>query len=134
MREQGLPVNVPALLLLKETVPVGVTGVPVSVSVTVSVQVVRSFTATEPGLQLTAVVVLRAESVNVAVADIPVASSVAVTVYVPSFQASVWVVVKPPYSSDATCQGGTVVPSGTFTVIVTGALQLNPEPEIVTIE
>jgi len=44
---------------VKLTVPVGVLGVPVSVSLTVAVQVVDCPTTTDPGLQLTLVLVVR---------------------------------------------------------------------------
>ncbi|HEV8340111.1 MAG TPA: hypothetical protein VGR25_10720 [bacterium] len=48
-----------ALLLVQVTVPVGVTGVPPPVSVTVAVQVVGALTGTEPGVQVTEVLVGR---------------------------------------------------------------------------
>ena len=51
--------KVPVPLLAKLTVPVGALWVPAEVSVTVAVHVVGEFTATEAGLQLTAVVVVR---------------------------------------------------------------------------
>ena len=52
-------VNVPFPSLVNVTVPPGVPGVPVLVSVTVAVHVVEPFTGTEVGEQLTLVVVLR---------------------------------------------------------------------------
>ncbi len=53
-----MELNVPEpAIRLQETVPVGVTAVPASVSVTVAVQVVGPFTRTVEGLQLTVVVV-----------------------------------------------------------------------------
>src|SRR2546428_10824912 len=54
----GVKVPLPPLLV-KETVPVGVIGVPVSVSVTVAVHVVGWPKATVDGLQLTLVAVFR---------------------------------------------------------------------------
>jgi hypothetical protein len=51
--------------LEKLTTPAGWLSVPVSVSVTVAVQVVGASTATEDGAQLTAVDVLRLVTVNV---------------------------------------------------------------------
>ena len=60
----GDPVKVPVPLLVNETVPVGALVVPPDVSVTVAVQVVAAFTATEDGLQLTPVVVLRLVTVT----------------------------------------------------------------------
>src|SRR3989442_12007565 len=64
---QGLPVKVPALSEAKLTVPVGVDFVPVSVSVTVAVQVVGCPTATVAGVPLTVVEVERLFTVTVAV-------------------------------------------------------------------
>ncbi len=55
----GDPVNVPVPLELNETVPVGALVVPPDVSVTVAVQVVGAFTATDEGVQVTPVVVVR---------------------------------------------------------------------------
>ncbi len=54
---QVAELKVPAPLLLKLTVPVGVTGV-AEVSVTVTVQVIAAPTATRLGLQLTEVDVI----------------------------------------------------------------------------
>src|SRR3989442_1509089 len=51
--------KLPAPELVKVTVPVGVEGVPVSVSVTVAVQVVETPAGTVGGVQLTTVVVVR---------------------------------------------------------------------------
>jgi hypothetical protein len=51
--------KVPEALLLQLTDPVGVRAVPGLVSVTVAVQVLGALTGTEPGAQLTAVVVER---------------------------------------------------------------------------
>src|SRR2546428_4484761 len=51
--------NMPDPLLVKVTDPVGATGIPGPMSVTVAVQVVATFTGTVPGLQLTAVEVGR---------------------------------------------------------------------------
>ncbi len=56
----GLPPKVPAPLDVKLTVPVGVLGSVVSVSVTVAVHVVERFSTTLPGEQLTSVMVLSA--------------------------------------------------------------------------
>ncbi len=53
----GEPVNEPAALLVKSTVPVGVVGLVEVVSATVTVHVVAWFIATEGGEQLTAVAV-----------------------------------------------------------------------------
>src|SRR3989442_6680710 len=63
--------KVPAPLLLKLTVPVGVLGVPVSVSLTVAVQVVDCPTTTDAGLQLTLVPVERLLTVTVVVPELP---------------------------------------------------------------
>ncbi len=78
--------KVPAPLLLKPTVPVGVLGVPESVSVTVAVQLVEAPTGTVVGVQLTLVVVERI--------------AVTVTVVVPELPA--WV-VSPPYVAVMVC-------------------------------
>ena len=51
--------KLPAPELVKVTLPVGVEGVPVSVSVTVAVQVVETPAGTVGGVQLTTVVVVR---------------------------------------------------------------------------
>ncbi len=51
--------NAPLLLLLKVTVPEGVTGAPTSVSLTRAVHVVGAFTGTDAGTQLTVVEVDR---------------------------------------------------------------------------
>src|SRR2546428_94312 len=56
---QLVALNVPAPLLLKLTVPVGVLFVPTSVSATVAVQVVASPTTTVAGEQLGLVLVQR---------------------------------------------------------------------------
>jgi hypothetical protein len=48
-----------ALLVVQVTVPVGVTGVPPPMSVTVAVQVVGALTGTEPSVQVTEVLVGR---------------------------------------------------------------------------
>jgi len=48
-----VPVKVPVPLVVKLTVPDGVTAVPLEVSVTVAVQIVAWFTATVTGAQLT---------------------------------------------------------------------------------
>ena len=56
--------KVPVPLLVNETVPVGALVVPPDVSVTVAVHVVGAFTATEAGVQLTAVVVFRLVTVT----------------------------------------------------------------------
>jgi len=45
------PLNVPVLLLVKDTVPEGVIGEPTSVSVTIPVQLVALFTTVELGVQ-----------------------------------------------------------------------------------
>jgi hypothetical protein len=64
----AVPEKLPVPELEKLTVPVGVEMVPLSVSVTVAVQVVGEFTATEEGKQLTLVAVVRAACAGVAVA------------------------------------------------------------------
>lgn len=64
--------KVPVPLLAKLTVPVGVTAVPVSLSVTVAVQLVATFTSTGFGAQETAVDVLRLLTVTLAEAVLPV--------------------------------------------------------------
>src|SRR5258708_3880764 len=56
---QGLPVKAPPPLELKLTVPVGVDLLPVSVSLTVAVQLLAPFTGSVAGLQLTLVEVVR---------------------------------------------------------------------------
>src|SRR5437870_11122122 len=71
-------VNVPVPLLASAIVPPGALLVPVSVSVTVTVQVVESFTGIDPEAQLTAVVVVRGRTV----------SAKALAVLPPSFVAS----------------------------------------------
>jgi hypothetical protein len=63
--------KVPAPLLLKLTVPVGVLGVPVSVSLTVAVQVVACPTTMDAGLQLTLVLVERLLTVTRLVPELP---------------------------------------------------------------
>jgi hypothetical protein len=63
--------KVPAPLLLKLTVPVGVLGVPVSVSLTVAVQVVDCPMTTDAGLQLTLVLVERLLTVTRLVPELP---------------------------------------------------------------
>jgi hypothetical protein len=62
--------NVPAPLLLKPTVPVGVLLVPTSVSLTVAVQVVDCPTTTDAGLQLTLVPVERLLTVTMVVPEL----------------------------------------------------------------
>ena len=57
-------VNVPVPLLAGVIVPPGALFVPVSVSVTVTVQVLESFTGIELGAQLTPVVVVRVRTVR----------------------------------------------------------------------
>src|SRR5438445_10931243 len=57
-------VNVPVPLLAGVIVPPGALFVPVSVSVTVTVQAVEAFTSIEPGAQLTPVVRLRGRTVS----------------------------------------------------------------------
>ena len=59
-------VKLPVPLLVKVTVPVGVVAVPAAVSVTVAVQLVPWLTATDAGVQLTVVLVLRAVTVTLA--------------------------------------------------------------------
>jgi len=59
--------NVPLPLLVKLTVPLGVTVVPESLSVTETVQLVALFTLTEFGKQLTEVEVVRLLTVSVCV-------------------------------------------------------------------
>ena len=63
--------KVPVPLLVKATVPVGALWVPAEVSVTVAVHEVAWFTTTVEGVQLTAVVVVRAVTVTVAVPELP---------------------------------------------------------------
>ena len=62
---QLVGVNVPAPLVLKLTVPVGVVFAPASVSLTVAVHVVGASTGTLAGVQLTLVAVLRTLTVTV---------------------------------------------------------------------
>ena len=64
---QGLPVKAPLPLEPKLTVPVGVDLVPVSVSLTVAVQLVALLTGRLAGLQLTLVEVVRVLTVIVVV-------------------------------------------------------------------
>ena len=71
-RVQLVALKVPAPLLVKLTVPVGVVFVPTSVSVTVAVQVVGCPTTTDDGEQLTPVVVERfAVTVTTVVPELP---------------------------------------------------------------
>ena len=70
-RAHGEPANVPVPLLVKLTVPVGALVVPGEVSVTVAVQLVAEFTATDDGEQLTAVVVVRVVTVTANVPELP---------------------------------------------------------------
>jgi hypothetical protein len=70
-RTQLGELNVPDPLLLKLTMPVGGIGVPGPVSVTVAVQLVGTFTATVPGLQLTVVLVGRWMTVIVVLPWLP---------------------------------------------------------------
>ena len=65
-------VKPPAPSVVQLTVPVGVLALPPLVSVTVAVQEVESFTATEAGVQLTLVVVARLVTVTTAVPVLPV--------------------------------------------------------------
>ena len=60
----GLPVKEPVPSLAKLTVPPGVLFEPVSLSVTVTVQLVDVPTATDPGVQLTLVLVDRGVTVT----------------------------------------------------------------------
>jgi hypothetical protein len=62
---QLVGLNVPLPLLVKLTVPVGVIGAPVSLSVTVAVQVVETPAATVGGEQSTVVIVERFVTVTV---------------------------------------------------------------------
>lgn len=57
VREHGEPVKAPAPLLVNATVPVGVVAPVVDVSVTVAVQLVGEFTATDDGVHVTVVLV-----------------------------------------------------------------------------
>jgi hypothetical protein len=57
MRVQLVGVNVPVLLVAKETVPVGVEGLVVDLSTTLAVQVTAPLTITDPGMQLMVVCV-----------------------------------------------------------------------------
>jgi hypothetical protein len=61
---QPVELKVPEALLLQLTDPVGVRAVPGLLSVTVAVQVLGALTGTEPGAQLTAVVVERVVAVR----------------------------------------------------------------------
>jgi hypothetical protein len=63
--------KVPAPLLPKLTVPVGVLLVPTSVSLTVAVQLVEAPTGTVAGVQLTLVLVERTLTVTVVVPELP---------------------------------------------------------------
>jgi hypothetical protein len=63
--------KVPAPLLLKLTLPVGVLLVPVAVSLTVAVQLVEAATGTVAGVQLTLVLVERALTVTVVEPELP---------------------------------------------------------------
>src|SRR5438309_1826037 len=63
-------VNVPVPLLASAIVPPGALCGPMSVSVTVTVQVLASFTGIEPGAQLTTVVVVRGLTVCVKPAEV----------------------------------------------------------------
>ena len=62
--------NVPARLLVKPTVPVGVMAVPGEVSVTVAVQVAAWPTITGLGVQLTPVVVARRPTLRLKVPEL----------------------------------------------------------------
>ena len=64
---QLLELKVPAPLLVKLTLPVGVLALPASLSVTVAVQVLALLTDTLAGKQLTEVVVVRWVAVTVVV-------------------------------------------------------------------
>ena len=66
-----MALKVPAPLLLKLTVPVGVLFVPTSVSATVAVQVVGWPTTTDAGLQPTLVLVERKLTVTVVAPELP---------------------------------------------------------------
>ena len=70
-RVQLVGLNVPAPLLVKVTVPVGVVFVPTSVSLTVAVQVVDVPGGTVEGEQLTLVLVERFVTVTVVVPLLP---------------------------------------------------------------
>ena len=87
-RVQLVGAKVPAPLVLKLTVPVGVVFVPASVSLTVAVQAVSLSTATLAGMQLTVVEVLRLVTLTVAlpwlVSCVRSPLYVAVTVAVPA--------------------------------------------------
>jgi hypothetical protein len=63
--------KVPGLVLLQKTFPVGVMGVPGDVSCTVAVQCVGLLTGTEPGTQLTSVMVERWVTCKLKVAELP---------------------------------------------------------------
>ena len=58
----GEVVNVPVPLVVKPTVPVGVIGVPTSLSVTVAIHVVIDPVLRDDGLHATVVVVFRTKS------------------------------------------------------------------------
>ncbi len=60
------------MLLLKVTVPEGVTGVPTSASVTVAVHHVGAFTGTEAGLQMRLVDVVRLVAATVKLAPLDI--------------------------------------------------------------
>ncbi len=63
--EQDFEEKLPDPLLLNNTVPLGVIGVPLSTSLTVAVHVVWLSTGTETGLQLRLVELARSETFSV---------------------------------------------------------------------
>jgi hypothetical protein len=69
VHEVGL--NDPPLFALNSTVPVGVTGVPPLVSVTVALQVVGALTASGFGVHTTLVALARAETVSESTVELP---------------------------------------------------------------
>lgn len=69
--EQTTVLKMPAHVLLQETVPVGVIGIPGDVSVTVTTHRVGRNRATVLGLQLTLVEVLRCVTVRLKVFELP---------------------------------------------------------------
>jgi hypothetical protein len=70
-RVQGLVPSAPVPLLLNVAWPVGKLAVPLLVSATVAVHVVGLFTATEAGVQVTAVDVVRSTGGLTVMAELP---------------------------------------------------------------
>ena len=129
--------NVPLLLLAKLTVPVGVVFVPLSVSVTVAVQVVEPFTRTGLGVQLTVVLVDRlGASVNAVCAVQPDAWPVAVARKVtPRSEGWTmnWLLVNEPLASAAAVRFVSGSPLDSRMLMVTVSLGCHPSPISVTV-